>query len=730
MSAPPPSSRSSPACRWIRGRWTRLIPLLLVAISPLPLPAQTDAPAVFYPTRYYPDSPDQSGAAPIALAPGDTSAPLVLTLAPSGGSIAVRVVAQEDAVPVAGILVEAVAGRFVSAARTGVDGRALLSGVPAGPARVRTRPDDPRSVEGGYAARYAPGVSDPLDAALFRVENGSAIDAGEILVPRAGRIKATCLRPGGLPWAGVSAVLRSVDGATRRVVRAGPDGRAHFGGLEPGAYRLWVDATGTEAITECSDGTRDTLTASEILVAEGDLLTGIAIAPDLGGAISGTVRHRDSNAGLPYLEVRAVSQSEPGRIFTGRTDPLGFYSVRGLPTGTYKVHVPDIRRWFPEAPNEAEARAVSVAEPNETFQINVRGTPASDCELPPAWQGVVRGNVRASFSLMPRAVIEIRGAEDTVRQAILEPGDYRIGCLRAGDYRAAFLPEGGYRTQYHRKTNSADSATVFTVAAAETTFAVDFEPQRSVVLQGTILSPAAGLALEGIPVFGERDGGGRIAHTVTDASGGFRIDRLPDGTGLPEGIWRVGTDSIIVGEIAPTALETISISATRAVRGRVRIDFHLGPLDPIDWRLERDDGGGAIRIVSDALRHPEGTRARWVADADGAHAVSYRLTVWIAADGWSRPIHSDWTAAPPAERARLLLQPSPWDGVAALQLPEAARPDGCVDLISADGSVAARLSARGAILDPLPSGISSGIYFLRWTTAAGTERTCRLVVKR
>lgn len=707
----------------------RFLTILVAALILLPDSARPDETTTFYPTRYFPDSPDRAGAAPIPLAPGETSPPLVLTLAPRGGSIEIHVVSEDDASPIEGILVEALAGRFVCAARTGPDGGAMLTGVPAGRVLVRTRPDDPRSAEGAFAARYLPGVVDPRDATVFTTTDGGSIDAGTIALPSAGRIKVTCLRPGGGAWGGVPAILRSADGSVRRQIRTALDGRAHFGGLEPGAYRLWIDALGTDAITECSDGTRDTLVASEIFLSRGDLLSGISISPDLGATISGTVRHIASNAGLPDIEVRAVSQQVQPRFYTGRTDPLGFYSIRGLPSGIYKVYVPAIRRWFPEATSEAEARNVTAREPDETSQINVRGLPSPECELPPAQAGAVQGNIRADFGIMPSAVIEIQGDQDTVRQTISEPGNYRVGCIRQGSYRAVLLPDGGYRTQYHRKTNAADSASIFTVAMAETVFAIDFEPQRSVVLEGMVVSSEGGTGLEGIPVFAEMDDSRIVARTVTDAAGGFRIDRLSDKTGLPEGIWRVGTDSTIVGTIAPTALSTISISTHRVPEG-VRIEFHLGDLDPIDWRLERDDGGRTPVVPSEARLHPGGSHARSVIDPEGSAASSYRLTIWIARENEPRMMYSEWAAAPQEGAGARPIYPSPWDGRTALCLPEAPSAIGRIDLIAADGSRVASLTARGERLDPLPDGVPSGIYFLRWRTVLGIERTERMVLKR
>ncbi len=713
----------------MRARLFRKAILFFVLSAAGPAASQTDDPFVFCPARYYPGSPDSAGATPISLAPGETSAPLVMMLDPAGGAVALRVLSAEDSSPVEGILVEALRGRFVPIARTGPDGRAIITGAPAGTFVVRTRPDDPRSAEGAFAVRYAPGVVDRRDAAVFDLLEGDTIDIGVIAVPAAARVKVRCLRPDGGPWPGVPAILRSAGGGLRRAAPTGADGRAHFGGLEPGGYQLWIDASGTDSITECSDGSRDTLAAPVIGLARGQLFSGIEISPDLGGAISGAVRNRDSGLGLPDLEVSAVSQDRPGTVFSGRSNPFGFYTIRGLPAGTYKVHVPAIRRWFPDAASEAEARGVSVTEPDETSRIDIQGRPDPECGLPPSQAGFVQGSVIADFALMPRAVIELRGEADTLRQTITEAGTYHFGCIPAGQYRAAFLPDGSYRRQYHPKTNAPDSAVAFTVALADTVFAVDFEPERSVVLQGSILAPPAGLGIEGIPVLARRAVDGTIARSTTDATGAWRIDRLSDGTGLPEGAWIVGTDSVSLGEIDVTAVESISILARR-LGSEIAIEFRLGALEPIDWQLEREDGAGDRQVWIDARSHPDGTRARRADDPDPPADPRYRLTIWIASRLGPRAIRTEWIGVARSEEPQETIHPVPWDGRSPLILPDPAGANGRVELITPAGSRIAILVSRDGRLDPIPGSLPSGIYFLRWRDAAGAVRTGRLVLRR
>ncbi len=699
-----------PAFLWI---------LLCAAPFPFsPFPSKACA-SVFYPASYYPDSADSLGATPIHLEPGETSAPLRLGPRSAGGSVTIRILGDDDGLPIEGVLVEAVVGRFRAYAKTDAGGHAVVTGARPGMARVSARPDDPRSETGAYAVGSSP--------TLLEIRDGAESDAGEIRLARAGRIKALVRRPTGQAWPSIPVVLKAVDDSFRRIVRTAEDGRASFGGLSPGAYRLWADATGTDAVSEAWDGSRDTLSSTPLEVLPGSLLSPVEIRPDLGGTISGVVRDKSASLGLPDVEVHIVAQQVPRNTYTFRTDPLGFYFATGLAGGSYKIYVPILLRWYPDATSESAGRPVTATEGATAFGIDLAGDPIAECTIATGRACAVNGAIRANFDIMPSATVVVWNDADTIQQVVREAGSYTVGCIPPGSYRVKCVPEGTYRTQYHKKTNAPDSAVVVTIAAGDTARAVDFEPQRSVVIEGSVEDGETGLPLEGIRVTGSRSGGDRV-QTITDAAGGFLLDRFPDGSGLPTGDWIVGTDSISITDIAPTPVRTIDLAAARTgpsvrIRFLVPEDLAIG-----DWFLERRCGEATMTIVADASRHPDGTRAREFTDSDAAGGCVYRLSVDLGPEAAGGRIESRWVSAGIATRS---LFPSPWDGRGVLHLPEPVRPGGRCALLTPDGSHTLQLQADGLEIS-LPSGvaIASGVYFLRWRTVSGNERTARIVVKR
>ncbi|MBD3163295.1 MAG: hypothetical protein GF346_12520, partial [Candidatus Eisenbacteria bacterium] len=681
-------------------------------------------------SRYYPDSPNRAGALPVEIEPGGTSPHLQLRLAESGGTVRARIVSEDSGEGIPGLLVEARSGGLQSFARTGPDGSVAIPGVPAGSVTLRTRPDDVRSVTGAHAIRYAPGVPDSTDALRLDLDDGASVDFGTVPIPEGGRIKATVLDPDGEPWPAIPVVLRSDAPPLRRVHPTDADGRVTFGGLAPGDYRLWADARGTVGVSEAWDGSRDTLSSEPLAVERGSLIGRITITPDRGGRILGAVRHENSGAGLPGLEVRVFPSDDPTAFRSDTTDAIGFYQVLGLPTGSYKVHVPAIRRYYPQADSLQEARSVSVTEPEAVSSIDVRGLPDPECTLGPGAAAVIEGTVEADFARFPSARVVVWSEEDTASITVTGEGLYRHDCLESGTYRAAILPDGVYRAQYHPGVSDPDSAATISVAAGDSVSAIDFEPELGVVLEGSIASADLRMPIEGVPVIADLEGTEVSIHTVTGDGGGFRIDRLPDGTGLPAGRWIVRTDSLTVVRVAVTPVRRIALSAAR-VPGGVALSFAL-PDGATDWTLERIAGGRLPEPVTGADRHPDGLRAATWRDPDPPPGALYRLTARLLRSGGTDTLRSEWIAAPPAAPVPRALYPQPWSGRGPLILPVPPTAGEPVDLFGIDGARVRRLRLQGTdrISPERFAGLPSGVYFLRWRDVAGAERIHRLVLDR
>lgn len=738
------SSASFPACR---GDLPRIAVLSIalglallcgenaVASPPAPSTPSVEEASLFYPARFYVDRDSFDDADVLILQPGEVSPEVQLRVRQSGGRIRCQVRGAEDDAALSGVLVEARVGRHVAIALTGADGVALLTGVPGGSATIRTRPDDPRSETGAYAVRFAPGVEDRDQATVVAVAEGQTSDAGIVRIPRAGRIKATVLRPGGAAWSGARVVLRPVDDATgasahRHATDA--DGRITFGGLEPGGYRLWVDARGNSALSEAWDGSRDTLNSGVLEVRRGDLLSGLLIRTEAGGTIRGTVRDTENLAGYPDMEVRLLPAAPPGAGYTFRTDDIGLYEAIGLPAGSYKIYVPEIRRYHPEARTLAEARSVLVAEGQVVSGIEVRGKKSGSCEMPPETAGAVMGIVRADFLLFPGATIQLWNDADTVRARVTEAGVYTVPCLRPGMYKAALLPEGAYRTQYHPKTNDLLLAQLITVAAGDTAERIDFEPERSIEIRGSVAAAEGegdGFIAE-MPVVAHRTDGALSLMQRTDGEGMFVFDRLPDGTGIPAGDWVVGTDSITIPLLTITPAVRVDLMFDAGPGGLTLRLAIPADVEAADWQVQRRRGDGPPSVLKRAADHPHGVWGRTFTVENPVPGDGYRLQVWIAEGMRQRRLDSDWIW--PARAAPPRLSPNPWNGRGALTIGAPGvgiRVIELPELFGADGRRIGRLQRSGDGFCLPPAAVpQAGIYFLRYRTGDDGHRRERLVL--
>lgn len=697
-----------------------------------PATATAAEPTVLYPAAWYPGVADSAAAMHIVLNPGGSASGLAIPIGRAGGAIRVRVLADDDGSAVPGILVEAARGRFRAVALADAGGVATLSCVPAGFAIVRTRPDDPRSETGAYTVRAL--------ESLVHVSDGALTDAGNLRAPRGARIKARVFHPSGPAWIDLPVVLRSADGGFREVHRTGPDGRAHFGGLDPGLYRLWADARGTNAISEAWDGSRDTLASTLLDAAADTLIDGIDMTPDLGGVIEGAVRDEGSNFGLPGLDVQVFSASGPPATYTFVTEEYGYYTADGLPAGWYKVYVPAIRKWYPNATREQDARTVEVVEPQTTGSVNLKGTRSGGCPLPPGTAGTIEGMVTIDFTLLPRARIVAWNDRDTIETTITDGPGYSIDCVSPGSYRAAIYPDGVYRARFYPRVNDPDSAVAFTVARGDTTRQIDFAPERAVTIDGTVTDRDDGTAVAGVPVRAHLALPALTVASMTAEDGSFRFDRLPDGSGLPAGDWTVATDSIAISSDAVVPVRSISLEASH-VPGGVRLEFEIPDIAIAGWTLDREDPGHpeVTRAIATAIDHPDGTHARSFFDQGADGSARYRLTIDLGTvngrieSPWTAPLLPGPGGGGNGGRIPSIVSPIPWDGTGNLHLPSGARGP-IAELFSLGGARVMSLSIREGCIGPPRAGdaerLASGVYFLRWRTASGPMRVARIVITR
>lgn len=551
--------------------------------------------ARFYPLRYYPGTADSALSQAIEMAAGETSANLVLPMDAGGGSISGRVLGQSGTsqVPLGGLLVTAILGRQRVLTRSESDGGFTLHGIPAGAVRIRYSSDDPLSREVHYQALYHPGVPDAAQADQITVGEGEQIHLDPVLLPPGAVVGGAVLAgDSGSPLAGVEVrVFSRLAVARPWAVRTSSEGRFLQGGLSGGEYLIEALPSGTEYIAEFYGGAREIDQAGAIQLHPGEPVLDLSLPLDRGGSIWGQLR-REDHTGLVGLEVQAT-ETQSGAVFTTTSYEYGHYRIQAVPTGSYRVYVPALRLYYPDARVEREARPVRVTEPGDVFDIDFTGSPLDGCQLPEILQGAISGYIRGDLSQAGRIVLRVFSETDTIDQEIQFPGAYTVGCIRAGTYKVGLFADGPVVAQYYSLTPLVEEARLVSVTAEDTVQGIDFRVEGGVRLEGEVRDRLSGSPLPGVRVRAVELISRVSAGAVADSLGRFLLDRVDLGpvpqvhTGLPSGRWRVEAESTLVPPPSLTPVLTPSLAAHAIEPEGISLEWWLNPEVPWCYLLKR-----------------------------------------------------------------------------------------------------------------------------------------------
>ncbi len=574
-----------------------------------------------FPARWYPGVADSSQAASVSVLPGDASPILSIPMDASGGTVQGQVFGPgTQPVPVDGALVEALLGSVRVLSRSGADGRFTLNGVPAGPVIIRFATNDPLSHAGRVQALYYPGVAVRAQATPVTVTDGGTTILDPITLPASGVLGGQ-VRAGdtGLPIAGTRVWIQpaSVPEGARKAgapqspdstniwsVRASASGSFVFGGIIPGDYLLEAVPGDSAYIPEFYGGALAPGQAQSIHVDADSERTDLDLPLDRGGVISGTVKHDDLSP-FPGLLVTATNPST-GQVYRSTTDDGGNYAIVGLPSGSYRIFVPAIGKYYIDSDQPNRARLVPVTQPEEVPYTNLQGELEINCELPPETQGTLAVSVQGDFAGLAGGVIIARSGQDTAEVEVTDPGIYNITCLPSGKYTLEAALDGPISLLYYPHTTVARRARLISIPVGDTV-AVAFRLEKSVRLSGRVYSRATNAALAGVHVRAVELDSSRVeADGVTAADGSFLLDRVFVGAlglnstasfaraGLPPGRWQVMAETTGVADPIFTPVMQPALQAIPETDGGVALEWWVMPEARWHCVLARFSAGGAV----------------------------------------------------------------------------------------------------------------------------------------
>lgn len=460
-----------------------------------------------------------------------------------------RVVHAETGAPIANveIILSQIGTQFIVRAVTDIDGRFSLIGIPEGTYQVV--PEDSFIAANGNDS-IAVGMNG--SATIELLESGALI--GEV------KDEAGVEVTGAVVWA------------------VGDDGETFVTSTDAlGVFNLRQLPPDTYLLTLYTDGFVST-EISALQVASGETTDIGIVTLTTGGSVDVTVTRSDDGELTSDAEVVATNQTTFEHR-TGVTDNAGHVVISGLAEGTWSVEV--IHSNFVDAPGQTATIAGTSSEVL-TFSLDT-GTRVS---------GSVVDQDRLPVAATAISLFGDGGELSHRRTMTDELGQFTVVGLDVGTYTLVAERDGfGLATHAITVSSKLDAITE-----------LEFALREGATLSGQVLDDH-GDGVSGAFLRIDR-GGSVVSTTITDANGGFAIERLSPGYYLIQ----VSADGfagesvvILVEEGAGNAARDVTLvrlPASNAVAGSIFQNDGVTPVQDAHARFY--DGGDLIAVASSA----------------------------------------------------------------------------------------------------------------------------------
>ena len=422
--------------------------------------------------EWYDDKPDSDSADPVVVTADSTTSDIDAVLAFSG-QISGRVTDEGGSgVAYVDVYVYDLDNNYVSYALTDENGDYIAGGLKTGTYKAKFCPSGSSLLDEWYNNKADFDSADGIDVTIS--ETTSDVD---VVLSPAGFISGNVTDSGGSGIQWVDVFIYNLSEELVDTTWTDASGDYTSSGLPAGSYKVRFSSN-DNYLTEWYDDQADFSGAGAVAVTGGSTTSGIDAVLADGGTITGRVTDAAGN-GISLPDGIFVFDLDYNEVGHGDAGADGYYSVDGLPTGTYKVQFIPIENpgyvgeWYNDKLTFTAADGAAVTAGSTTSGIDATlASPAgyisgrvTDSEGNGLWKDAF---VLAYFANDSDHFVSVTG--------VGENGDYLLGNLPTGTYKVRFVPEdtsGQYMEEWYDDKSLFALADPVIVTIGSTTSGID-----------------------------------------------------------------------------------------------------------------------------------------------------------------------------------------------------------------------------------------------------------------
>jgi hypothetical protein len=483
--------------------------------------------------QWYNNNNSFESADTVSVTAGQTTAGIDAQLVNAGG-INGRVTDSTGTVGIANVDIQVcdLAQYWLYGTSTDSSGYYTFYGIPGGSYKVRFSTD---WAAGNYVGEWYNDRSSFDEADTVIVTVGSTTTGIDAQLANGGSISGRVTDSGSNGIANVNINVNDMNGNGVAWTSTDSNGDYTVNGIPPGNHkvRFWPYNAGNY-MEEWYNDKGSFADADTILVIAGQTNTGIDAQLADSGAISGRVTDSTGTVGIANVGVQICDLTQYWLPQGTSTDSDGYYTLRGLPSGDYKLEFRThwtpgnyVSEWYNDKDSFESADTISVTVGQTTTGIDARL----------ADSGAISGRVTDATGTVGIANVEIQVSDLSGNGGCGVSTDgsgyYTRHGLPAGNYKVKFDANnspGNYVDEWYNDKASFASADTVSVTVGVTTTGIDAQLADGGAISGRVTdSGSNGIANVGVNIYDLNNSDNWIESTSTDSSGNYTVQGLAGG---------------------------------------------------------------------------------------------------------------------------------------------------------------------------------------------------------